>query len=478
MPAEATETLNLSTAAAVAFLADLEAELARVTPPLAAALDRINGVLWGWPMIVMLLGTGLYLTLGLRFMPVRRLGRAFRLLAQGARHDRQRGQGEITPFQALMTALSATIGTGNIAGVATAIHLGGPGAVFWMWVTALVGMASKYAEAVLAVQYREVDDRGLHVGGPMYYIKNGLGPRWVWLGTLFAVFGFFCAFSIGNTVQSNSVARAMKETLGLDHWVTGAVMAAALFLVIIGGIRRIASVAEKLVPFMALFYVGGALVILFLNAGQVPAALATIVREAFTGTAAAGGFAGAGVMAAIQYGVARGLFSNEAGLGSAPIAHAAARTDDPVRQGMVGMLGTFIDTIVVCTMTALVIITTGLWSAPDTGAALTAQAFAHSLPVAGPYLVSFGLIIFAFTTTIGWGYYAERCAEYLFGTRVILPFRYLWVAAILVGAVAGLDLIWKLADLTLVFMAVPNLVALLLLSPVVFRLTRERLARG
>ncbi len=452
--------------------------------PTGAPVDRLNellttlsGYLWTPVMLILLLGTGIYLTVGLRFVPVRRLFYGFRMLAAGRKHKEQKGEGEITPFQALMTALSATIGTGNIAGVATAIYLGGPGAVFWMWVTALVGMASKYAEAVLAVRYREKDARGVYVGGPMYYIRNGLGRRWAWLGGAFAVFGAIAAFGIGNTVQSNSVARAVETSMGLPHWVSGLIMMTLLYAVIIGGIRRIAAVAEKLVPIMGVIYVTGALVILIVNYERVPAGIMHIISDAFTGTAAVGGFAGAGVMLAIQYGVARGMFSNEAGLGSAPIAHAAARTTDPVRQGLVGMLGTFIDTIIVCTMTALVLVTTGAWQNGKTGAALTAEAFSLGLPGVGDFVVTFGLIVFAFTTMIGWAYYAERCVEFLLGVRAIVWFRHLWVVAVLIGAVASLDLIWNIADVTLAFMAIPNLLALVLLSPVVFRLTREYFAK-
>lgn len=288
-------------------------------------LSTISSIVWGPAMLALLLGTGLFLTIGLRFLPIRRIGYAFRLAFEGRRAGKG-NQGDITPFQALTTALSATIGTGNIAGVATAIYLGGPGAVVWMWITALVGMAVKYAEAVLAVTYREVDDRGRYVGGPMYYIRNGLGRRWHWLGAAFALFAMIAAFGIGNTVQANSVARVLEQNLSVPYWITGAVMAALTFAVIIGGVKRIAGVAEFLVPFMAAVYIIGAMAILIWNIADVPAAIATIVTGAFTGTAAAGGFAGAGVVAAIRFGVARGIFSNEAGLGSAPIAHAAART--------------------------------------------------------------------------------------------------------------------------------------------------------
>ncbi|MFP4561143.1 MAG: alanine/glycine:cation symporter family protein [Thiohalorhabdus sp.] len=436
-------------------------------------LESVGGVLWTPVMLVLLLGTGIFLTIGLRLLPLRKLGYGFRMLWAGIRPGAQKGEGEITPFGALMTSLSATIGTGNIAGVGTAIHLGGPGAVFWMWVTALVGMATKYAEAVLAVKYREVDEQNLHVGGPMYYIKNGLGPRWQWLGAAFALFGVVAAFGIGNTVQSNSVADSLHQAVGAPHWLTGVVMATVAFAVIVGGIGRIAHVAEALVPVMGFVYVFGALTILAFNFTDIPQGLARIFTDAFTGTAAVGGFAGAGVMAAIQFGVARGLFSNEAGLGSAPMAHAAARTDDPVRQGMVGMLGTFIDTIVVCTMTALVIVTTGVWDSGETGAGLTTTAFSQGLPGPGDFVVAFGLVVFAFTTTLTWAFYGERCLEFLAGVKPLKAFRLIWVVGILMGAMASLDLIWNLADITMALMALPNLVALVLLSPVVFRISRE-----
>ena len=437
---------------------------------LTTLLNEASGIIWGPVMLVLLLGAGIYLTIGLKAMPWHKTGAAFKLLWQGRKPE---GEGDITPFQALMTALAATIGTGNIAGVATAIALGGPGAVFWMWITALVGMATKYSEAVLAVRYREIDDKGKHVGGPMYYIKNGLGKKWLWLGSAFALFGMLAGFGIGNMVQANSVADALNSTFQIKPWLTGIVMAALAAAVILGGINRIAVVAAKLVPLMAIAYIAGSAVVIFSNLGQVPAALGTIVSDAFTGTAATGGFAGAAVWAAIRFGVARGIFSNEAGLGSAPIAHAAAKTNSPVHQGMIGMLGTFIDTIIVCTMTALVIVLTGAWTEGATGAALSAQAFNIGLPGIGSYIVTFGLVIFAFTTILGWSYYGERCAEYLFGTKAILPYRLLWLVALPIGATEELNFIWLLADVLNGMMAIPNLIALLLLSPVVFKITRE-----
>jgi AGCS family alanine or glycine:cation symporter len=450
-------------------------------------LNQVSGIVWGPAMLILLLGTGLVLTVRLRLVPWRKLGTAFRLTLRGRRASAT-AEGDITPFQALATALSATIGTGNIAGVATAITLGGPGAVFWMWATAMVGMATKYSEAVLAVHYREQDARGRFVGGPMYYITKGLGPRAGWLGGAFALFAMIAAFGIGNMVQANTLADVFETNLDVTPLATGIGVAVLVFLVIIGGIRSIARVAEQLVPAMAVLYILGALLILAVNFTEVPAALGMIFTDAFTGTAAAGGFTGAALAAAIQFGVARGVFSNEAGLGSAAIAHAAARTGGPVRQGAVAMLGTFIDTIVVCTMTALVIITVqvpsddggatvGAWASGETGGALSSLAFGAGLP-GGEWIVTFGLVVFAFTTIMAWSYYGERAAEYLFGIRVIVPYRLLWVVAIVAGATLQLELVWALADVTNALMAVPNLIALLLLSGTVAMLTRRALAAG
>ena len=389
---------------------------------LNSLFGAINGVVWGPLMLILLLGVGIYLQIGLKLMPIRKLGMGFKLLWQGrepkpahkdavakAGVDKSDEDGEISPFNALMTALSATIGTGNIAGVATAIALGGPGAVFWMWITALVGMATKFAEAVLAVRYRETDNTGHHVGGPMFYIKNGLGKKWLWLGGLFSFFGAVAAFGIGNTVQSNSVADAMDVTFGVPHWLTGVIIMVLAGAVILGGIKRIAKVAGKLVPIMGIAYVIAGVLVLIVNAGQIGEAFSLIFYYAFNPMAAAGGFAGAAVMAAIRFGVARGIFSNEAGLGSAPIAHAAARTKNPVRQGLIAMLGTFIDTIIVCTITALVILTSTVWQTGEEGASLTALSFDQALPGFGNPIVAIALAIFAFTTILGWSFYGEKC---------------------------------------------------------------------
>ena len=437
----------------------------------------LNSIAWGIPMILGIIGVGLLLMLRLAWMPLKKIGYGLSQLWLGRKSE---GVGDISPFRALMTSLSATIGTGNIAGVATAIAIGGPGALFWMWVTALVGMATKYSEAVCAVKYRETDARGNQIGGPMYYIKNGLGERWHWLAFLFSLFGAVAALGIGNMVQSNSIADAIDD-FGVPPLATSFILVVLVGLVLVGGIKSIAAWASKLVPLMAVLYVGAGLVVLLYNAAEIPAALALIVTNAFTGTAATGGFAGATLMMAIQFGVARGVFSNEAGLGSAPIAHAAAKTDNPVRQGSIAMLGTFIDTLIVCSVTGLVIVTTGAWTSDETGADLTAMAFSAQLPW-GHYIVSVGLVIFAFTTVLGWSYYGEKCWQFIFGVSRVFIYRVIWVLAVFIGplaltweggARAGIELIWIVADTLNAFMALPNLIALVLLSPVIVRLTKD-----
>ncbi|KAA0695800.1 sodium:alanine symporter family protein [Halopseudomonas laoshanensis] len=440
---------------------------------LIGIISAINGVVWGPAMLILLAGTGLYLTLGLKLTPQRKLIYGFKMLWRGRKSTEE---GDISPFNALMTALSATVGTGNIAGVATAVFFGGPGALFWMWVIALVGMATKFCEATLAVHYREKDANGNHVGGPMYYIKNGLGIKWKWLGVLFAIFGMLAGFGIGNTIQSNSVADALQSTFGIQPLVTGIVIAVLVALVLIGGIKRIGDVAGKLVPIMAIFYVGGGLIILIMHADRLPEAFSLIFYHAFNPIAAAGGFAGATIWAAMRFGIARGVFSNEAGLGSAPIAHAAAQTKDPIRQGTVAMLGTFIDTIIICSITGLVIMVTGAWQSGENGASMSALAFNEGLPGGwGQYIVSIGLAVFAFTTIIGWSFYGEKCTQFLFGEKSNIPFRVLWILAIPLGTLPIIDLgsLWLVADTLNAMMAIPNLVALLLLSPVVFKLTKD-----
>ncbi len=433
-------------------------------------INVINGYVWGWPMLILILGIGLYLTVGLMGRTIFKIPFAFRMLWQGRKPQ---GEGEISPFNALMTSLSATMGTGNIAGVATAIAVGGPGAVFWMWMTALVGMATKYSEAVLAVHYRETDSRGKHVGGPMYYIRNGLGKKFAWLAVLFALFASMAGFGIGNMVQSNSVASALNASFGLPGWITGLVMMVMVFAVLIGGIEVIAKVAGKLVPVMAIAYILACSAVLIAFAGEIPAAFSLIITSAFTTTAATGGFLGAAMMLAIRQGVARGVFSNEAGLGSAPIAHAAAQTPGPVSQGLVAMLGTFIDTLIVCTFTGVAIVASGVWSSGTKGAALTTEAFSHAMPDIGGPIVAIAISIFAFTTILGWSYYCERSLQYLVGTWVIYPFRFIWSFAVFVGAVLKIDFVWALADTLNAMMAIPNLIALALLAPIVFKLTKE-----
>ena len=438
-----------------------------------ALIGDINGIVWGPAMLALLAGTGLYLTLGLKLTPQRKLFYGFSMLWRGRKSS---DEGDISPFNALMTALSATVGTGNIAGVATAVFLGGPGALFWMWVIALVGMATKFCEAVLAVRYREKDARGNHVGGPMYYIKNGLGEKWKWLGMLFAIFGMLAGFGIGNTIQSNSVADALSSSFNIPKLATGIIIAVLVALVLLGGIKRIGEVAGKLVPIMAIFYVGGGLIILILHADKIPEAFSQIFYYAFNPSAAAGGFAGATAGMGLRFGIARGVFSNEAGLGSAPIAHAAAQTNNPIRQGTIAMLGTFIDTIIICSITGLVIMVTGAWTSGENGAPLSALAFSQGLPGSwGQYIVSIGLAVFAFTTIIGWSFYSEKCTQFLFGERSNLPFRLLWIIAIPLGTLPGIDLnsLWLVADTLNAMMAIPNLIALLLLSPVVFKLTKD-----
>ena len=442
-----------------------------------ALVNDLNALVWGPPMLVLILGCGLFLMLRLKFMPLTKIGSGFILMWRG----RKRGDaesGEISPFQALMTCLAATVGTGNIAGVATAIFLGGPGALFWMWCTALVGMATKYCEVVLAVHYREKDDRGDHVGGPMYAIKNGLGKKWLWLGTAFAIFGGFAGFGIGNMVQVNSMAHALQTTFDIPLWLTGVTSMVLVGMVILGGIKRIGKVAATLVPFMCVGYICASIVVLYVHASAIPAAFELIFTHAFSPVAATGGFAGAAVMAAIRFGVASGIFSNEAGLGTAGIAQAAGTTDSPVRSGLIGMLGTFIDTLIICTLTGLAIICSGVWTSGASGAALSAAAFESAMPGYGGAILSIALVVFAFTTVLGWSFYGEKCWEFMFGTKAILPFRIIWVLAVPFGAIAQLDFAWLLADTLNGLMAIPNLLSLLLLSPVVVRLTKEHFARS
>ncbi len=436
-------------------------------------ISDVNSFAWGPPMLSALGFTGVLLTFGLVFMPWRKIGYGFRLLFD---KSEAQGEGEVKPFNALMTALSATVGTGNIAGVATAIALGGPGAIFYMWVIALFGMATKYAEAVCAVKYREVDAEGKYVGGPMYYLRNGVGEfapgLGKWLGIIFAFFGAVAAFGIGNAVQVNSMADVLSKEFSLPTFATGIVVAVLVAFVIFGGIKRIAEVAGKLVPAMIVLYIGAALIILIINIAKIPEAIGLIFYHAFNPVAAVGGFAGAAVAAAIRFGVARGVFSNESGLGSAAIAHAAAQTNNPVKQGIIAMLGTFIDTLIVCTMTALVIITSGAWTSGENGAALTSMAFGASIP-GGEYIVAIALAVFAFTTILGWSYYGERCWQFLFSEKSLIIYRIAWVIAALSFANVKVNFVWNLADTLNGLMAIPNLIGLVLLAPMVFKVTKD-----
>lgn len=439
---------------------------------LTAIVTAINDFVWGPPMLVLILGTGLFLQMRLKLMPVMRIGTGFRMIWRG-RKPAAGAAGEISPYAALMTALAATVGIGNIAGVATAIAIGGPGALFWMWITALVGMATKYAEVLLAVHYRETDDRGEQTGGPMYAIKNGLGRNWRWLGAAFAIFGGIAGFGIGNMVQANSIADVLRSGFGVSPWVSGVVMTALTGFVLLGGVKRIGAVAEKLVPFMCVGYVAVSLLVLGLYADQIPAAFGLILHHAFNPTAATGGFVGAGVMMALRYGVARGIFSNEAGLGTAGIAQAAGRTRHAAESGLIGMMGTFIDTIIVCTMTGLVLIVTGAWQSGLKGAVLSSAAFETALPGFGATFLAVAVVVFAYTTILGWAYYGEKCWAYLVGTKSEKPYRLAWTAFVLVGAVTQLDFVWLVSDTLNAFMAFPNLVSLVLLSPVVAKVTKD-----
>jgi AGCS family alanine or glycine:cation symporter len=433
-------------------------------------LSTVSDWVWGPPLLVLLFGTHLFLTFRLRLIQ-RYLPLAIRLSFQ----RRREGEGDISHFGALMTALAATIGTGNIVGVATAVAAGGPGAVLWMWLTGVFGIATKYGEAVLAVRYRVRTARGEMAGGPMYALERGLGARW--LGLVFAALTAVAAFGIGCTVQANSIASMLQEAAGIAPFWTGLVLTALTGVVILGGVRSIARVCELLVPFMAVFYVLGCLALLVHHAAAIPGTIALIVGSAFSGHAAAGGFLGAGVREAIRFGIARGLFSNESGLGSAPIVAAAAQTTNPVRQALVSSTGTFWDTVVVCAMTGLVVVNSGAWRQGLGGAALTHAAFAD-LGVVGSLILGGGLLTFVFSTILGWSYYGEKAAEYLFGSRAIAPYRWLWVAAVMVGSVVTLKAVWSFADVANGLMAVPNLIALLALNGVIVEETRRHLWQG
>ena len=435
---------------------------------LKTLFDTLGGWVWGPYMLVLLVGTGVYLT-------VRLMGIQFTLLPFALKQaftpqkktEGETQEGDISHFGALMTALSATIGTGNIAGVATAVVVGGPGAVFWMWITAIFGMATKYGEGVLAVKYRIQNSKGEMSGGPMYYIERGMKQKW--LAILFAGFATIASFGIGSSVQSNSVAQSIHASFGIEGWITGVVLTVFTAVVILGGIKSISKVSSVIVPFMAVFYVLGGLIIILLNLDALMPALKLIFSDAFTGNAVAGGALGT----VIRYGVARGVFSNEAGMGSAPIAAAAAKTDHPVRQALVSMTGTFLDTIVVCSITGIVLVMGNMYMDGETGAALTTHTFNKMLPGPGGWIVTFGLIFFAYSTILGWCYYGEKCATYLFGDKSITIYRVIYVATVMLGTVASLDLVWAAADTFNGLMAIPNLIALLALSGVIIKETKD-----
>ena len=448
-------------------MAKLEALVLPIMHWIEIALSSISSWLWGWPLIILLCGTHLFLTFRLRFIQ-RYIPKAIKLSYKRTAE----GEGDISHFGALMTALAATIGTGNIVGVSAAVALGGPGAVLWMWLTGVFGIATKYGEAVLAIKYRVVMPNGQMAGGPMYALERGLKCKW--LAVLFAAFTAIAAFGIGNMIQANSVAMLVKDTFSVSPWITGSVMTVFTALVILGGIRSIARVCQWLVPFMAIVYVLGCLYLLCAKASMIPHTFSIIFTTAFTGQAAIGGFVGAGIKEAIRFGVARGLFSNESGLGSAPIVAAAAQTTDPVRQALVSSTGTFWDTVVVCAITGLVVVNSGQWQNGLKATELTRAAFGE-IPVIGPAVLTIGLLTFVFSTILGWGYYGEKAIEYLFGTRAILPYRWLWVVAVMLGSVLTVQVVWDFGDVANGLMAIPNLISLILLNGVIVDETRKHL---
>ena len=432
-------------------------------------LNEIDAFVWGPPLLVLLVGTGILLTFRLKLLQVFKLPQALGLIFS-AKND---GSGDVNSFKALCTALAATVGTGNIVGVATAIKAGGPGALFWMWLAAFFGMATKYSEGLLAVKYRTVDANGNISGGPMYYIENGLGKKYKPLAVMFAVFGVLCAyFGIGTFAQVNSIVEITQISAGIPVVYTGIALTVVVAAVTIGGLKSIATVAAKVVPAMALLYFLTTVGIMIVFADQVPAAIATVLNSAFTPTAAQGGFLGATVMLAMRSGVARGVFSNESGLGSAPIVAAAAKTKWAAEQGLISMTGTFIDTIIICTLTGLSLVVSGVWCGPLNGAAMTESAFTMAFPAFGSMLLLVGLVLFAFTTILGWNYYGERCVEYLMGVKAILPYRIIFICLIACGPFLKLEEIWVLADIVNGLMAIPNLIALIALSGVVVAETK------
>lgn len=443
--------------------------------PIHDAIKWINAnILWGPPMLVVLFGTHLFLTVRLKGI------QRYIILAIKTSFKKEKGgHGDVSHFGALTTALAATIGTGNIVGVATAVALGGPGAVLWCWLTGVFGFATKYGEAVLSVKYRQSTSDGTMIGGPMYALEKGLGQKW--LAVLFCIFTAIAAFGIGNMVQANAIATMAKQTFGIPTWISGIIIAFLTGIVVIGGIKTIARVCEILVPFMAVFYIIGCLVILVINREAILPALSLIVKSAFTPLAAGGGFAGAAVIMAMRYGIARGLFSNEAGLGSAPIVAAAAITKNPVKQALVSATGTFWDTVVVCALTGLVLVSTIIRYPADfgaiDGALMTKRAF-EEIPIIGPVVLTAGLLTFVYSTILGWSYYGERAIEYLVGSAAVIPYRFLWVAAVFTGSVLALPFVWDFADMMNMLMAIPNLIALILLSGVIVTETRKYLWEG
>lgn len=433
-------------------------------------LNEIDSLLWGPPLIVLLLGTGIYLTLRLNLMQVFRLPLALSLIFRAKNH----GEGDVSSFKALCVALAATVGTGNIVGVATAVKLGGPGAVFWMWVAAFFGMATKYAEGLLAVKYRTTDEKGEIAGGPMFYIRHGMGEKWAPMAAFFAGACILVAFfGIGTFPQVNAIVDSMHIAFGVPREVSDGIVTLLVAAITIGGLQSISRVASKIVPFMAVVYVVVSLGLIVMNLSAVPDAIALIIKSAFSGEAAVGGFAGSTLMMAMQKGIARGIFSNESGLGSAPIAAAAAKTKWPAEQGLISMTGTFIDTIIICSMTGLALVLTGVWQGNSAGAMMTTDAFATTYGQPGVAILTVSLVLFAFTTILGWNYYGERASIYLFGTKGIMPYRLLFIVLVASGAFLKLDAIWTLADIVNGLMAIPNLIGILLLSPVVIKLTKE-----
>ena len=432
-------------------------------------LKALDAFVWGPPLLILLVGTGIYLTIRLGLLQVARLPKAFQLI-----FTKDKGHGDVSSFAALCTALAATVGTGNIIGVATAIKVGGPGALFWMWMAAFFGMATKYAEGLLAIKYRTKDANGAVAGGPMHYILLGMGEKWRPLAIFFALAGVLVALlGIGTFTQVNSITESIQNTAQVDPAITALILSIFVGIAVFGGLKSISKVSTAVVPFMAIVYILGTLTVILFNIEKIPATLALIFTSAFSPAAAVGGFAGASIRMAIQNGVARGVFSNESGLGSAPIAAAAAKTNEPVEQGLISMTGTFIDTLIICTLTGLTILVTGVWSGELNGVALTQSAFSMVFSDFGSIVLTIFLVLFAFTTILGWNYYGERCFEFLFGVRFIWLYRVVFVVMVLLGGFIELDMVWIIADIVNALMALPNLIALLVLSPVVVAETKK-----